>query len=495
MFRAFLPRNPIITPLGWTYLTPHAPCLREAGKSRTTINRCVAGGTMKVSLLVLATLFLALPRVYPDSVTLNTGEVVQGDILSETETQLEMRVVNYNRTITSRRTILISDIAKIDRETPRQKEERRAYEALEDRFRLDPNREWSKPQYESGIEAFNNYLKTYPDSKFVGDVQKRLSLWKDELSHVEQGEVKFANQWMTPEEKKLKLLEKQLADLDKQRNSAAATIAAAEGKLPGLQAKLNSLTDRQEPVYETQLVGPGHYSQSRFVGYKTVPNPDRPKVHAEIISCQQTISSGRAALASLETKIRDAKSELGEAQQAHEAALAKSNQPPVVAAADQPEAAPPPEPPPPPPPKPWIAQHWIGLAIGAGAFLVVIGVLKYVLGMSARAEAEREENRRAARLELKTAFDRIFADGERPAGENTPEGEIVPIGRGEDDSGGGRWFVIGEEYIWAVQNNGRDGDQWEYNNVVTKGRGAIGARIASDTEWADYIRSTANAAR
>ena len=55
--------------------------------------------------------------------------------------------------------------------------------------------------------------------------------------------------------------------------------------------------------------------------------------------------------------------------------------------------------------------------------------------------------------------------------------------------------MIEESYIWAVQNNGRDGDNWALNNVVTDGHGAIGARIAADPEWADYIRSTANAAK
>jgi 7-keto-8-aminopelargonate synthetase-like enzyme len=44
------------------------------------------------------------------------------------------------------------------------------------------------------------------------------------------------------------------------------------------------------------------------------------------------------------------------------------------------------------------------------------------------------------------------------------------------------------------RNNGRDTDNWLYNNVLTKGHGAVGARIPMDTELADYIRTEANAA-
>ena len=127
--------------------------------------------------------------------------------------------------------------------------------------------------------------------------------------------------------------------------------------------------------------------------------------------------------------------------------------------------------------------------------LILVYLLKYVRRKSEKVEADLEQTRRAARAELKKAHERILSDGERPAGENEPDGEVIPVGKGNDGNGGGRWFVIEESYIWAVQNNGRDGDNWALNNVVTDGHGAIGARIAADPEWADYIRSTANAAK
>ena len=355
---------------------------------------------MKVSLFLLAALFLIMPRAFPDSVMLNSGEVVQGDILSETETQLVMMAVNYNRTISSRRTILKSDIAKVDRESTQQKAERRAYEALEDRLRLDSNRELSKSEYGSGIVAFTNYLTTYPESKFAGDVQKRLALWKDELSHVAQGEVKFADKWMTPDEKKPLVLKKLLADLQRQRDSLAAGIAGAEGRLPGLQTKLATLQDTQEPIYETRLVGRQHYSQSFFTGqYKTIQNSERPKVQADIVSCQQSIGSGRAALASLDAKIRSTKSELQQIQQAYEAALAKAHEPPVQAAAAVPQQEVVESPTPVAAPNSWLKENWKWLAGGVAA-LLVIGFLisRFTANRVLRHLAEEESRLRDERL-------------------------------------------------------------------------------------------------
>ena len=51
--------------------------------------------------------------------------------------------------------------------------------------------------------------------------------------------------------------------------------------------------------------------------------------------------------------------------------------------------------------------------------------------------------------------------------------------------------MIGPSHVWAVQNNGRDDDNWALNNVETDGHGAIGAFIAADEELAETIRRLA----
>ncbi|WP_286958871.1 hypothetical protein [Arsenicicoccus sp. UBA7492] len=54
--------------------------------------------------------------------------------------------------------------------------------------------------------------------------------------------------------------------------------------------------------------------------------------------------------------------------------------------------------------------------------------------------------------------------------------------------GTGSWFVITDTHIWAVTNNGRDGDDWSRNNVWTGGAGAVGHRVPLEEALAGEIR-------
>lgn len=86
--------------------------------------------------------------------------------------------------------------------------------------------------------------------------------------------------------------------------------------------------------------------------------------------------------------------------------------------------------------------------------------------------------RREARKALEQAGQEIIQTGERPEELSTPEG--VELGVLNPESlpyGGGSWFVIGDEFIWFVKNNGHDGDFWANNNVRTAGAGAIGWKV------------------
>lgn len=107
------------------------------------------------------------------------------------------------------------------------------------------------------------------------------------------------------------------------------------------------------------------------------------------------------------------------------------------------------------------------------------------------AKAKRE-NRKNAAKQIESTFDDVFKRGESPEGSSIPEGEEVYIGKKESRLyGGGQWFVIGPQYIWAVRNNGADGDDWSSNNVRTGGAGAIGKRIPFDQSVADQIKKSA----
>lgn len=100
-----------------------------------------------------------------------------------------------------------------------------------------------------------------------------------------------------------------------------------------------------------------------------------------------------------------------------------------------------------------------------------------------KAAAEARQRRDA---EIRRIAEQIREAGERPDGTNEPRGERLIDS--QTIYGGGEWFVVGEDAIWYVQNNGADGDYWGANNVRTGGAGAIGWRIPFDQQTADDLR-------
>jgi len=112
---------------------------------------------------------------------------------------------------------------------------------------------------------------------------------------------------------------------------------------------------------------------------------------------------------------------------------------------------------------------------------------------------EREGARKRL-AELRSELGRIFEDiqtgGESPGSHDAP---VSPEGTHVDDPfnpqnnyGGGRWFVLGDDWTWAVRNNGADGDAWALNNVRTGGAGAIGWRVPADLPTQQRISAIAD---
>lgn len=78
---------------------------------------------------------------------------------------------------------------------------------------------------------------------------------------------------------------------------------------------------------------------------------------------------------------------------------------------------------------------------------------------------DAERLRRAISAEIKEKG--IFAPKN-----SYPEGEFIT--NRQTIYGGGDWFVIGNDKVWYVLNNGHDGDDWSANNIGTGGAGALG---------------------
>jgi predicted nucleic acid-binding Zn-ribbon protein len=295
------------------------------------------------------------------TVVLKSGETLQGDIISDTNNVLRIIAHNASRTISFQREISHADIQSIQTETAAQAAERGSYEALS-QFQLNPNQEQSADYCGQVIATYRKFLTDYPKSEKAPAIQQRLDAWQSELKHVSDGEVKFSDKWMTPEEKRplaehwqkqikvqvaqntLESLKKKLSELQRQRDVLANQLAMAEGNLTASQQTLGSLQDSQVPVYQNvttpQHLGPGRVggnatTTSQLVRdgsgnpvYTTVPNSERGTVQSNIAMYQQQISTGQQMLANLDAKIQDVQQEIPKAEQDYKVALKQLNPPP-----------------------------------------------------------------------------------------------------------------------------------------------------------------------
>ena len=57
-----------------------------------------------------------------------------------------------------------------------------------------------------------------------------------------------------------------------------------------------------------------------------------------------------------------------------------------------------------------------------------------------------------------------------------------------DVYGNGTVFIINDDWIWHIRNNGADGDDWTRNNVRTRGAGAIGMRVKYNAELEGMVK-------
>jgi len=301
------------------------------------------GVSVRLWLGILAWVLLAwgVSPANADTVTLNSGEVVEGRILSETDTQLVIEASYYHGTILSTREVLKSDIRTIVRESLEQKHEKADVAALA-AYTLNPNQELTKSQYDAGIAAFEKFLTSYTNSSFAADINRRLADWQAEASNVESGKVKFAGTWMTPDEKKvraaqatLQSLKKQLADVQTQRAAQAAKVAAAQKQLADAQSRLAGMQGAagsasgpagnqggRHDLAGRLTAGVVGVSQGEMTG-EPASNPERSQVQADINSDQQRVTQEQGALALLDAKIADLQSQIPPREQEYNTSRAQ----------------------------------------------------------------------------------------------------------------------------------------------------------------------------
>lgn len=104
-------------------------------------------------------------------------------------------------------------------------------------------------------------------------------------------------------------------------------------------------------------------------------------------------------------------------------------------------------------------------------------------------EAESKAAAKGAKLAAIDAYKKeIMETGERPPGRQFVTGE--KLHDSTNIYGGGDYFVIGDNSIWYIRNNGGDGDDWSHNNINTGGAGGIGWRVPYSDRIAQGIRTS-----
>lgn len=104
-------------------------------------------------------------------------------------------------------------------------------------------------------------------------------------------------------------------------------------------------------------------------------------------------------------------------------------------------------------------------------------------------QIEKDKLEKQAKAKIVNARDDlvryIFDNGILAEKNTTVKGKII-----FDDFniyGGGRQLITDNNKIWAIKNNGMDGDNWDLNNVITGGAGAIGMYMIIDDKCKELI--------
>jgi hypothetical protein len=151
--------------------------------------------TITILAAVCASAFAA------DKITLNTGEIIKGKIISETETSVRIEVpMNKSGSICKSKTIQQADIESISR--------RSASEMLEDemetaykktqRYKLKSSRSSAVSYYDKTITGvFSNFITCYPESPHVKAVEDEIAKWQEERNTVASGKLKQGGKWIT----------------------------------------------------------------------------------------------------------------------------------------------------------------------------------------------------------------------------------------------------------------------------------------------------------
>jgi len=160
---------------------------------------------------------LPLAAAFADTVTLKSGEVVEGRITSAPNADPITIEVQFSPTIVDRRQISRAEIAKLSQETP----DSVAFKAIESL--TPPSTALKKDVYDAPLGKLLEFLRKFPDSPHAEVVREKVNEFQEQADRIRTGEVKIAGVWLPADSnekyqieaaEKLETLKKALASND-----------------------------------------------------------------------------------------------------------------------------------------------------------------------------------------------------------------------------------------------------------------------------------------
>lgn len=128
-----------------------------------------------------------------DTVTLSSGERIEGKVARETATEMTIEI-QVSPGITDERVVKKSDIAKIDRIAPDEAAYRGVMHLLPGKNSLQP------AQYDGVLKALQGFTTQHPESLHTANVKRTIMAFEADKKRVDAGEVKLEGVWLSKDE-------------------------------------------------------------------------------------------------------------------------------------------------------------------------------------------------------------------------------------------------------------------------------------------------------
>ena len=143
--------------------------------------------------IFLALLLAGTSAALADSVTLKTGEVLEGQVLKETPAEVVIDV-KVGGGITDQRTLAKTEVSAVSKTTP----DALAFEKIKT-YKVGPN-SLAPAKYKAILAALQDFQKRFPASAQDPQVKAALEAFSAEKARVDAKDFKWNNRWYTPEQ-------------------------------------------------------------------------------------------------------------------------------------------------------------------------------------------------------------------------------------------------------------------------------------------------------